>query len=173
MTGVSATTAMGTVVIGVTGVIMITLGGRAIVDGTMTLGDFIMYIFFTGLVAAPLISIASIGTQITEAFAGLDRIHEIKKMATEDAEDHLRQPLVDVQGRVAFEDVWFEYNEGVPVIKGVSFEAAAGSTTALVGSRSPSTRTTRPARSWATRRCRAGRGGRSCGGRPPPPRFRC
>ncbi len=134
MTGVSATTAMGTVVIGVTGVIMITIGGRAIVDGTMTLGDFIMYIFFTGLVAAPLISIASIGTQITEAFAGLDRIREIKKMATEDADDVNRRPLVDVQGRVTFEDVWFEYNEGVPVLKGVSFEAAAGSTTALVGS---------------------------------------
>ncbi|HTV00818.1 MAG TPA: ABC transporter transmembrane domain-containing protein, partial [Luteitalea sp.] len=132
MTGISATTAMGTVVIGVTGVIMITLGGRAIVAGTMTLGDFIMYIFFTGLVAAPLISIASIGTQITEAFAGLDRIREIKKMATEDADDETRRALTDVQGRVAFDDVWFEYNENVPVIKGVSFEAPAGSTTALV-----------------------------------------
>ncbi len=134
MTGISATTAMGTVVIGVTGVIMITIGGRAIVEGTMTLGDFVMYIFFTGLVAAPLISIASIGTQITEAFAGLDRIREIKKMATENANDVNRRALVDVQGRVTFEDVWFEYNEGVPVIKAVSFEAPAGSTTALVGS---------------------------------------
>ncbi len=134
MTGISATTAMGTVVIGVTGVIMITIGGRAIVDGTMTLGDFVMYIFFTGLVAAPLISIASIGTQITEAFAGLDRIREIRKMATEDADDDNRRLLTDVQGRVTFEDVWFEYNEGAPVIKGVSFDAPAGSTTALVGS---------------------------------------
>jgi ABC-type multidrug transport system fused ATPase/permease subunit len=134
MTGVSATTAMGTVVIGVTGVIMITMGGRAIVAGTMTLGDLFMYIFFTGLVAAPMISIASIGTQITEAFAGLDRIHEIKRMATEDADDHSRRALTDVAGRVTFEDVWFEYNEGVPVIKGVSFDARAGSTTALVGS---------------------------------------
>jgi subfamily B ATP-binding cassette protein MsbA len=134
MTGVSATTAMGTLVIGVTGVIMITIGGRAIVAGTMTLGDFVMYIFFTGLVAAPMISIASIGTQITEAFAGLDRIREIKKMATEDADDVNRRALVDVQGRVTFDNVWFEYNEGVPVIKGVSFDAPAGSTTALVGS---------------------------------------
>ncbi len=134
MTGVSATTAMGTVVIGVTGVIMILIGGRAIVDGSMTLGDFIMYVFFTGLVAAPMISIASIGTQITEAFAGLDRIREIKKMATEDADDANRRALEDVQGRVTFDDVWFEYNPGVPVIKGVSFEAPAGSTTALVGS---------------------------------------
>ena len=134
MTGVSATTAMGTVIIGVTGVIMITMGGRAIVAGTMTLGDLFMYIFFTGLVAAPMISIASIGTQITEALAGMDRIHEIKKMATEDADDVNRRALTDVQGRVTFDDVWFEYNEGVPVIKGVSFDATAGSTTALVGS---------------------------------------
>ncbi len=134
MTGVSATTAMGTVVIGVTGVIMITIGGRSLVAGTMTLGDFVMYVFFTGLVAAPMISIASIGTQITEAFAGLDRIREIKKMATEDADDHARRELTDVEGRVTFEDVWFEYTPGVPVIKGVSFDAPAGSTTALVGS---------------------------------------
>ncbi len=134
MTGVSATTAMGTVVIGVTGVIMITVGGRSLVAGTMTLGDFVMYVFFTGLVAAPMISIASIGTQITEAFAGLDRIREIKKMATEDADDHTRRELIDVAGRVTFEDVWFEYTPGVPVIKDVSFDAPAGSTTALVGS---------------------------------------
>jgi subfamily B ATP-binding cassette protein MsbA len=134
MTGVSATTALGTLIIGVTGVIMITIGGRAIVAGTMSLGDFVMYIFFTGLVAAPMISIASIGTQITEAFAGLDRIREIKKMATEDADDVNRRALTDVQGRVTFDDVWFEYNAGVPVIKGVSFDAPAGSTTALVGS---------------------------------------
>ncbi|MGI8672166.1 MAG: ABC transporter ATP-binding protein, partial [Luteitalea sp.] len=134
MTGVSATTALSTVIIGVTGVLMTTVGGRAIAAGTMTLGDFFMYVFFTGLVAAPLISIASIGTQITEAFAGLDRIREIKKMATEDADDHSRLALETVQGGVTFEDVWFEYNEGVPVIKGVSFQAPAGSTTALVGS---------------------------------------
>lgn len=134
MTGVSATTALGTVIIGVTGVIMITIGGRAIVAGTMSLGDFVMYIFFTGLVAAPLISIASIGTQLTEALAGLDRIREIKKMVTEDADDPNRRALEHVQGRVTFDDVWFEYNEGVPVIKGVSFDAPAGSTTALVGS---------------------------------------
>jgi subfamily B ATP-binding cassette protein MsbA len=100
----------------------------------MTLGDLIMYIFFIGLVAAPLVSIASIGTQITEAFAGLDRIREIRRMATEDDEDASRMPLPDVRGEVAFHDVTFEYNEGTPVLKGVSFHAPAGSTTALVGS---------------------------------------
>ena len=77
MTGVSATTSGSTVIVGIVGVIMIWLGGRDILAGKMTLGDFIMYIFFIGLVAAPMVSIASIGTQITEAFAGLDRIREI------------------------------------------------------------------------------------------------
>ena len=71
----------------------------------MTLGDFIMYLFFTGLTVAPVVQIASIGTQISEAFAGLDRIREIKQMATEDEEDASRAPLPDLDGDVAFEDV--------------------------------------------------------------------
>ncbi|MBI4265841.1 MAG: ABC transporter ATP-binding protein [Acidobacteria bacterium] len=134
MTGVSATTAGGTVVIGVIGVLMISLGGRAILAGEMTLGDLITYIFFIGLVAAPLISIASIGTQITEAFAGLDRIREILDMKTETDEDAARQPIGGLVGEVVFERVWFEYNPGQPVLRGVSFRAAPGTTTALVGS---------------------------------------
>jgi len=134
MTGVSATTAGSTVIVGIIGVLMIWLGGRAILAGEMTLGDLIMYIFFIGLVAAPLVSIASIGTQITEAFAGLDRIREILDMPTELEEDASRDPVQQLTGDVAFDDVWFEYNEGQPVLRGVSFEAAAGTTTALVGS---------------------------------------
>ena len=134
MTGVSATTAGSTVIIGVIGVLMIWLGGQAIIAGQMTLGDLIMYIFFIGLVAAPLVSIASIGTQITEAFAGLDRIREILDMPTETDEDASRASIETLRGEVAFEDVSFEYNPGVPVLKHVTFSAAPGTTTALVGS---------------------------------------
>jgi subfamily B ATP-binding cassette protein MsbA len=134
MTGVSATTAMSTVIVGIIGVVMIAVGGQSILAGSMTLGDFIMYIFFTGLMAAPVVQIASIGTQITEAFAGLDRIREIKQTPTEDADDASKAGLADVRGEVEFDDVWFEYAAGVPVLKGVSFRAPAGSTTALVGS---------------------------------------
>jgi subfamily B ATP-binding cassette protein MsbA len=134
MTGVSATTAGSTVVVGIVGVLMIWLGGQAIIAGEMTLGDLIMYIFFIGLVAAPLVSIASIGTQITEAFAGLDRIRELLDMRTEVDEDAAREPLGRISGEVAFDDVWFEYNPGQPVLKGVSFRSPPGSTTALVGS---------------------------------------
>jgi ABC-type multidrug transport system fused ATPase/permease subunit len=134
MTGVSATTSGSTVIIGVVGVVMIWMGGTDIVAGRMTLGDFVMYIFFIGLLAAPMISIASIGTQITEAFAGLDRIREIMSMETEDEADAGKASLGAIRGDIAFEDVWFEYNPGVPVLKGVSFHAAPGTTTALVGS---------------------------------------
>jgi subfamily B ATP-binding cassette protein MsbA len=134
MTGVSATTAFSSVVIGAIGVVLILVGGQSVVAGRMTLGDLFMYVFFTGLMAVPLIQFASIGTQITEAFAGLERIREVMSIATEDQEDKNRAPLPQMQGEVEFKDVWFEYNEGLPVLKNVSFTAPAGSTTALVGS---------------------------------------
>jgi ATP-binding cassette, subfamily B, putative efflux pump len=135
ITGVSALGAATTVIVGGIGVLMILVGGNAILAGRMTLGDFVMYVFFVGLVAAPLVQIASIGTQISEAFAGLDRIRELRRMATEDAEDGSKHALGDgLRGAIAFEDVRFSYTPGVEVLKGVSFRAPAGSTTALVGS---------------------------------------
>jgi subfamily B ATP-binding cassette protein MsbA len=134
LTGVSGVTAFSTVIIGAIGVILTLVGGRAVLAGEMTLGDFFMYIFFTALVAAPLVEIAAIGTQITEAFAGLDRIREVKRMATEDEGEEAREPLGEVEGEIAFEDVDFEYEPGAPVLRGVSFRAPAGTTTALVGS---------------------------------------
>ena len=134
MTGVSATTAFSSVVVGVIGVVMIIVGGRALVAGTMSPGDFIAYILYTGLMALPIIQIASIGTQLTEAFAGLDRIHEILNTPREDADDATRAALDDFRGDIEFEHVFFEYNEGQPVLHDISFRAAAGTTTALVGS---------------------------------------
>ena len=134
ITGVSAITAFSTVVVGVIGVIMIVIGGRSILSGAMTLGDFIFYLVLTGLMAAPVVQIASIGTQISEAFAGLDRIRELLEMATEDEEDSGKAPLGSLDGEVIFEHVSFEYDAGVPVLKDISFNAPAGTTTALVGS---------------------------------------
>src|SRR5438876_1854453 len=134
MTAVSGVTAFSTLVVGGIGVILILVGGRSMLSGQMTLGDFFMYIFFTALVAAPIVEIAAIGTQITEAFAGLDRIREIKRMATEDEDEAEREHLNGIEGEIAFADVSFEYNADVPVLNHVSFCAPAGSTTALVGS---------------------------------------
>jgi ABC-type multidrug transport system fused ATPase/permease subunit len=134
LTGISAVTAFSTMIIGVVGVLMIIFGGHAILDGRMTLGDFVMYVFFVGLLAAPLIQIASIGTQISEAFAGLDRIREIRRMATEDANDKLHSDVPTLVGDVRFDHVWFAYKNDSYVLRDVSFHATAGSTTALVGS---------------------------------------
>ncbi|HYE75302.1 MAG TPA: ABC transporter ATP-binding protein [Blastocatellia bacterium] len=134
VTGVSAAMTLSTVVIGAIGIVIIIVGGRAILAGEMTLGDFVMYVFFTGLVAAPMVEVASIGTQITEAFAGLDRIREIMNTTREDEDEKDREPLGKINGDITFENVSFEYNEGEPVLKNVSLHAPAGTTTALVGS---------------------------------------
>ncbi len=133
MTGVSATTAFSSLIVGAVGVVMILVGGRSVVTGSMTIGDLFMYVIFTGLLAMPLIQFAAIGTQITEAFAGLDRIREVMNMDTEDEQDDERAPLPEVLGEIEFENVTFQYQNGLPVLKNVSFKAPAGSTTALVG----------------------------------------
>jgi ABC-type multidrug transport system fused ATPase/permease subunit len=134
ITGTSATGAMGTAVVGAIGVLLMMFGGRAVLSGRMTIGDLLMYLVFIGLVTLPLVQIANIGTQLTEALAGLDRIRELRDMPTEDQEDTSKAHVPAVRGDVRFENVWFEYEPGVPVLKGVSFEAPAGTTTALVGS---------------------------------------
>jgi len=134
VTGVSAISSFSSVVIGAVAVVMIVIGGNAVQGGTMTLGDFLMYISFTFLLAMPVIELTSIGTQITEALAGLDRIREVMSMTTEDEKDRELEPLANIDGTIEFENVEFEYDKDVPVLKGISFNSKAGTTTALVGS---------------------------------------
>ena len=134
MTGVSAVTAFSSLIIGTISVVMILVGGNSVITGAMTIGDLFMYIFFTSLMAFPIIELTSIGTQITDALAGLDRIREILGMPTEDDEDETRQSLPRIEGGITFENVHFEYEENAPVLRGISFDSAAGTTTALVGS---------------------------------------
>lgn len=134
ITGTSLTGTLGFAVVGVIGVITMYQGGADVIAGRMTLGSLITFVIFIAMVTAPLVQVASIGTQITEAFAGLDRIRELRDMATEDQEDASKQDVPLVVGRVEFDDVSFEYEAGVPVLQHVSFVAPAGTTTALVGS---------------------------------------
>ena len=134
MTGISMVSALATLVIGVVSVMGMVIGGRAIMAGTMQIGDLVLYIALTALVAGPVFQIASIGTQITEAFAGLDRIRELRSQAPEDAEDATRQPAPSLAGAVTMDSVTFAYDAGRPVLHDITFAAAAGSTTALVGS---------------------------------------
>jgi subfamily B ATP-binding cassette protein MsbA len=134
ITGISATSAASIVILGGIGVLLTVIGGSSILAGTMSMGDFVMYLVFVALLTAPVIEIASIGTQITEAFAGMDRIREITRMPTEDAGDEQRAACPDIRGDVSFDRVTFEYTAGKPVLRSISFDAPAGSTTALVGS---------------------------------------
>ncbi len=133
ITGTSGLGAFSNLIIGAIGVVVVIIGGNALLANEMTPGDAVQYVVFVAMLAMPVIQIASIGSQITEAFAGLDRINEIKRLAREDA-DTTRKALTTVRGDIAFENVTFEYNKGVPVLRNVNFSAPAGSTTALVGS---------------------------------------
>ncbi len=134
MTGVSFAMAFSSTIVGAIGMVIFLFGGRAVMDGEMTLGDLFMYAAFTGMMAMPIVELANIGTQITEALAGLDRIREILDLQNEDAADAQRSPVGAIAGEVEFRDVGFEYQAGVPVLQDISFHAPAGSTTALVGS---------------------------------------
>ena len=133
ITGSSGIAAISTVIVGGIGVTVLWVGGRSILAGQMTTGELFSYVLYVGVMVAPLIQISSIGTQVTEAFAGLDRIHELRAVRTEDDEDARREAISDLAGNVKFENVWFEYKPDTPVLKEISFHAPAGTTTALVG----------------------------------------
>ena len=133
MTGVSAMGAVTSLIAGGIGILMILVGGPAIMNGRMSLGTFGTYVALTGMLAAPLIQLASIGTQLSEAFAGLDRIRELMDMSPEQADGGTIR-LDGLRGDIEFADVSFAYVPGQPVLRHVSFTAPAGTTTALVGS---------------------------------------
>jgi subfamily B ATP-binding cassette protein MsbA len=133
ITGTSAVGAFAILIVGGIGVMILWVGGHSILANEMTTGELFTYVLYVGVMVAPLIQISSISTQISEAFAGLDRIHELRAVRSEDDDDALRRPIPDVRGEVSFDDVWFEYKPDTPVLKGISFHAPAGTTTALVG----------------------------------------
>ncbi|MCZ6508203.1 MAG: ABC transporter ATP-binding protein [Acidobacteria bacterium] len=133
MVGVAGITSISTLIFGIVGVVMSIVGAYEVLAGRMTVGEIFMFVMFTGLLVRPLVQMSNIGTQFTEAFAGLDRIREV---LSEQAETEISGAvaLEQVRGHIIFEKVDFEYNEDRPVLKNVSFDAPAGTTTALVGS---------------------------------------
>lgn len=133
ISGWSAVGALTALAVGGIGATLIMLGGRAVLNGSMTLGDLAMYALFTGLVAAPLIQVAQIGTQISDALAGLERARELLDEPIESGWDAGRVAVPRLVGDVRVESVGFSYREGVPVLRDVSFTARAGTTTAFVG----------------------------------------
>jgi subfamily B ATP-binding cassette protein MsbA len=134
MTGFSLISAISALLLGVVGVAIMGIGGTEVLAHRMTIGSFVAFTMYLALLVGPAISIVNIGSQITEAFAGLERIREILNEVREDAGEADREPLPEILGAVEFQDVWFEYQKDTPVLKGISFAALPGSATALVGS---------------------------------------
>jgi subfamily B ATP-binding cassette protein MsbA len=134
LTASAAVTSLGTLFMGLATVLVMGYGGRLILAGDLTLGELFSFTIFLGFLVAPIVQMANIGTQMTEAFAGLDRTAELLSQAREDDDPRRTRNMPPIDGHVAFEDVWFAYEPDKPVLKGVSFEAAAGTVIALVGS---------------------------------------
>ena len=125
--------AVATVISAVVVVIVLVMGARSILAQRMSLGDFGSYVAFALMFAAPLVDLPEIATRLGETLADLDRVRAIEEIVPEDEGDADRAPLGEFRGRVAFEDVSFAYVKDRPVLRDVSFEARAGTTTALVG----------------------------------------
>ena len=109
------------------------IGGYYIIQGTMTPGELVAFIGFLALMIAPIVQMSNIGSQITEAFAGLDRTEEIMLMKAEDDDENRTVKLKETDANIKFENVSFAYEEDVDVLKNISFDASSGSVTALVG----------------------------------------
>jgi len=123
-----------TAVLGVVGSLIMYLGANEVVKGHLTPGSYVTYNMFLAFMIAPVAQLVSIGTQLTEAFAGLDRTNEILAEMQEDSDPKRVNTVSSIVGDVRFDDVTFEYEEGKPVLHGISFESKPGTVTALVGS---------------------------------------
>ncbi len=123
-----------TSVLGIVGALIMYLGAHQVVAHKLTTGGYVTYVAFLAFMVAPIAQLVSIGTQLTEALAGLDRTSEILGEREEDSDPRRRVALPVLQGDVKFDDVVFEYEAGKPVLHGVSFESHPGTVTALVGS---------------------------------------
>ncbi len=130
----SLVTSMAVFFMGLAGVLVMGYGGRLIISGDLTVGALFSFTVFMGFLVAPIVQMANIGTQMTEAFAGLDRTAELLSWPREDDDPRRTVEMPQLGGHMAFEDVYFSYEENKPVLKGISFEAAPGTVVALVGS---------------------------------------
>ena len=134
LTATAIMTSSSVFLLGLASVGIMGIGGAMIIEGTLTTGDFLAFTLLLGFMIAPIVQMSNIGSQLTEAFAGLDRTEEIMNMDSE-ACDQLRTIELDrILGNVEFKDVSFSYEKGKEVVRNISFKADKGSVTALVGS---------------------------------------
>ena len=134
LTATSVMSLSSSTLMGIIGAIVMFMGTRQILAGKLTLGGFFTYTMFLGYLAAPLFQVVGIGTQITEAIAGLERTREVLDETPEDEDPQRTVTLPEIRGEVAFQDVTFAYEQAKTVLYDISFRARPGTVTALVGS---------------------------------------
>jgi subfamily B ATP-binding cassette protein MsbA len=134
LTAQSLMTLSSTVILGVVGAVVMFMGAHANAAGKLTTGGYFSYVMFLAFMTAPIVQLVAIGTQLTEAMAGLDRTREVFAEQQEDADPARSLDLGTLRGDVRFVDVGFAYVPDKPVLHGISFDATPGTVTALVGS---------------------------------------
>ena len=134
LTSTAIITSSATLLLGLASAGIMGIGGYMIIKGQLTFGEFLAFTLYLGFMIAPIVQMSNIGSQLTEAFAGLDRTEEIMNMDPEDDQSVRIIPLADIKADIKFENVSFSYEEGKEVVRGISFDAPSGSVTALVGS---------------------------------------
>jgi subfamily B ATP-binding cassette protein MsbA len=134
LTATSVMSLSASLLMGVVGAVIMYIGSHQIMAGTLTIGGFFTFTLFLGFLVAPIMQIVSIGTQLTEALAGLERTHEVLSERPEDKDPRRTVELPDLQGRIIFDHVSFSYDGNRTVLHDVSFQAEPGTVTALVGS---------------------------------------
>ncbi len=134
LTATSIMTSSATFLLGIATTGIMGIGGYQIIQGNLTFGEFLSFTLYLGFMIAPIVQMSNIGSQLTEAFAGLDRTEEIMNMEPEDDKTVRTVNLGEIKGNIKFEDVSFAYIEDKEVVHNISFEAPKGSVTALVGS---------------------------------------
>jgi subfamily B ATP-binding cassette protein MsbA len=134
LTATALITSSSTFLLGLASAGIMGIGGYFIMENSMTYGEFISFTLFLGFMIAPIIQMSNIGSQLTEAMAGLDRTQELMHMAEEDNPEVRTVKLDAITGDIVFDDVSFSYEKNKEVLHHISFNAPAGSVTALVGS---------------------------------------
>ena len=134
LTATALITSSSTLLLGLASAGIMGIGGYFMMDNTMTFGDFISFTLFLGFMIAPIVQMSNIGSQLTEAMAGLDRTQELMEMTIEDNPEVRTNYLKEIKGDIVFNNVSFSYEETKEVLHNISFEAPSGSVTALVGS---------------------------------------
>ena len=134
LTATALMTSSSTFLLGLASASIMGMGGYFIMQETMTYGEFVSFTLFLGFMIAPIVQMSNIGSQLTEAFAGLDRTQELMAVAEENDLEIRTKTLNAIEGNVSFKKITFSYDDKTEVLHNISFEAPKGSVTALVGS---------------------------------------